>query len=145
MATIPPAPALESPAGGHQVSQPWRLTTYYTAVEQYRHGKPVEVNGCPVQDCEHGHADLGGLLRVKLDGVDSLPNESTIHILSCKSCNARFIKIEGPDGVWETGSIADELLELGARVDNAELRFRGHQYRYAAAIAAASPTGLMRN
>jgi hypothetical protein len=51
----PPAP----PPTTATASRPWRLTTYYTAVEQYHHGSPVDVTGCPVRDCDHGHDDLG--------------------------------------------------------------------------------------
>ena len=48
-----------------------------------------------------------------------------------------YLVIEGPDGVWETQSVADELVELGNELDNPELLFRGHQFRYHAAIGVA--------
>ena len=76
MAPSPPPPATQ-PA--KQASRPWRLTTYYTAVEQYHHGQPVEVTGCSSQDCDHGHDDLGSYPD---DFVSAVKDEGTGRITS---------------------------------------------------------------
>jgi class 3 adenylate cyclase/tetratricopeptide (TPR) repeat protein len=48
-----------------------------------------------------------------------------------------YLVTEGPDGVWQAQSIADELVQLGNALNNVELLFRGFQFRYQAAIGAA--------
>lgn len=40
-------------------SDGWLVTIYYTAVESFHHGDPVDVTGCPVLDCNSGSAPLG--------------------------------------------------------------------------------------
>ena len=75
----PPTTAAPRPAPGRPASGSWRLTTYYTAVEQYHHGQPVEVTGCSSQDCDHGHDDLGSYPD---DFVSAVKDEGTGRITS---------------------------------------------------------------
>jgi hypothetical protein len=39
--------------------QPWQVTVYYTAVESFHRGRPVEITGCRQLDCAHGNDELG--------------------------------------------------------------------------------------
>ena len=50
----------DGPRGGSGRSEEgWTVTVYYTAVESYHDGEPVEVTGCPVLECTHGDSELG--------------------------------------------------------------------------------------
>jgi hypothetical protein len=66
-------PALGSgcagPAGGG-----WTVTVYYTAVESFHTGTPVQVTGCTKIDCTHGDADLGTYPK---DFVQAVHDEGT--------------------------------------------------------------------
>jgi hypothetical protein len=39
--------------------KPWLVTVYYTAVESFHRGPPVEVTGCTTAECANGHDTLG--------------------------------------------------------------------------------------
>ncbi len=52
----------------------WEVTVYYTAVEEYHHGDPVSVTGCPVLACKNGDSDLG---EYPADFVRAVQDEGT--------------------------------------------------------------------
>lgn len=47
------------PGSGPDPESGWEVTVYYTAVESFHDGEPVEVTGCPELDCENGDDPLG--------------------------------------------------------------------------------------
>src|SRR3954469_25445121 len=49
----------EAGVGRSGTSAGGEITVYYTAVEEYHHGEPERVTGCPRLTCSHGHDDLG--------------------------------------------------------------------------------------
>jgi 3D (Asp-Asp-Asp) domain-containing protein len=57
----------------------WEATVYYTAVESFHDGAPVEVRGCPVLECEGGD-DLLGVYPE--DFVQAVEDEGTGRITS---------------------------------------------------------------
>ncbi|WP_240489890.1 hypothetical protein [Actinomadura atramentaria] len=77
--TAPPAP--DAASGGVPTGPPpspgrmlgargsWKITTYYTAVESFHHGRPKAVRGCPELHCSHGTAPLGSYPSDFLDVV----------------------------------------------------------------------------
>jgi hypothetical protein len=68
---FPVAPAGPPPSAS---SGGWEITVYYTAVEEYHHGGPERVTGCPRLDCSHGHDDLGSY---PADFVAAVKSEGT--------------------------------------------------------------------
>ncbi|MFB9659758.1 hypothetical protein ACFQS3_08320 [Glycomyces mayteni] len=57
----------------------WEATVYYTAVESFHDGAPVEVTGCPVLECEDGDDLLGAYPE---DFVQAVEDEGTGRITS---------------------------------------------------------------
>ena len=56
------------------VSTGWEITVYYTAVQEFHHGEPKRVTGCPRLDCAHGDDDLG---TYPADFVTAVQDEGT--------------------------------------------------------------------
>ncbi|MDQ1396751.1 MAG: hypothetical protein QOG64_2010 [Acidimicrobiaceae bacterium] len=74
----------------------WRLTTYYTAVEQYHRGPLTPVHGCPRRECEHGGDDLG---RYPSDFVAAVKDEGTGRITSGPNVG-RYLNWSYDVGYW---------------------------------------------
>lgn len=96
-----PAPALPSgvAAGGRPTPPPgattstgWLVTVYYNAVEQFHHGPPVPVTGCPAVNCVQGHDDLGSHPK---DFVDAVRTEGTGRLL-----DGRYLNWAYDTGFW---------------------------------------------
>lgn len=57
----------------------WEATVYYTAVESFHDGAPVEVTGCPTIECDGGDDPLGTYPE---DFVQAVEDEGTGRITS---------------------------------------------------------------
>jgi hypothetical protein len=57
-----------------QTSGGWEITVYYTAVQEFHHGVPERVTGCPRLNCTHGRDDLG---TYPADFVAAVESEGT--------------------------------------------------------------------
>ncbi|WP_250006736.1 hypothetical protein [Actinoplanes sp. M2I2] len=69
-----PSTSTGTSTGTGRVSDGWEITVYYTAVEEFHDGDPIEVTGCRKLDCAHGDDALG---RYPEDFVQAVQDEGT--------------------------------------------------------------------
>lgn len=81
-----------APAPDATTSSGWEVTVYYTAVEQFHHGRPQPVTGCPDLNCSHGHDDLGSYPS---DFVRAVHDEGT-----GRTAAGRYLNWSYDTGYW---------------------------------------------
>ncbi|MEV0901715.1 hypothetical protein [Actinoplanes sp. NPDC049802] len=74
------------------LSTGWKITVYYTAVEEFHHDDPVPVTGCPRLDCENGDDHLGEYPESFVNAVEA---EGT-----GKTLSGRFLNWSYDTGFW---------------------------------------------
>jgi hypothetical protein len=87
----PVTPAGSTPLGSTPEAG-WEVTVYYTAVEEYHHGDPEQVTGCPRINCSDGHDDLG---TYPSDFVRTVHDEG-----SGRTSGGRYLNWSFDTGYW---------------------------------------------